>query len=120
MFKAKIEDANMNSAPLKASTAKALRQKFLETYPNIEEYAEEIWPKKGTVYQLKFKGENQYSFIKIDDQIQFIDVRDKSLIPMLRLLHKYPNMMEHMLCDKGAIKHIFSGSHVMAPGLTSE
>jgi len=25
-----------------------------------------------------------------------------------------------MQCDKGAIKHIFSGSNVMAPGLTSE
>jgi len=24
-----------------------------------------------------------------------------------------------MQCDKGAIKHIFSGSHIMAPGLTS-
>jgi malignant T-cell-amplified sequence len=25
-----------------------------------------------------------------------------------------------MQCDKGAIKHIFSGSNVMAPGLLSE
>ena len=25
-----------------------------------------------------------------------------------------------MVCDKGAIRHIFSGSDVMAPGLTSE
>ena len=25
-----------------------------------------------------------------------------------------------MQCDKGAIRHIFSGSNVMAPGLTSE
>ena len=28
--------------------------------------------------------------------------------------------MDDMQCDKGAIKHIFSGSNVMAPGLTSE
>jgi len=28
-------------------------------------------------------------------------------------------MSEAMQCDKGAIKHIFSGSHIMAPGLTS-
>ena len=28
--------------------------------------------------------------------------------------------MDIMQADKGAIKHIFSGSHVMAPGLTSE
>ena len=50
----------------------------------------------------------------------FIEIRDKSILPMLRVLHKYPNMMSHMVCDKGAIKHIFSGSNVMAPGLTSE
>ena len=40
-------------------------------------------------------------------------------MPSLRILHKYPFMMPHMQCDKGAIKHIFSGSNVMAPGLTS-
>ena len=27
--------------------------------------------------------------------------------------------MPHMQCDKGAIKHIFSGSDIMCPGLTS-
>jgi len=27
-------------------------------------------------------------------------------------------MMPHMMCDKGAIKHILSGSDVMCPGLT--
>ena len=31
----------------------------------------------------------------------------------------YPDMIPHMVCDKGAIRHIFSGSNVMAPGLTS-
>ena len=41
-------------------------------------------------------------------------------MPMLRVLHQYPFMMKKMQCDKGAIKHIFSGSNVMAPGLTSE
>ena len=40
-------------------------------------------------------------------------------MPMLRVLHQYPFMMKKMQCDKGAIKHIFSGSNVMAPGLTS-
>lgn len=49
-----------------------------------------------------------------------MEIRDYPLMPMLRVLHRYPYMMEVMQCDKGAIKHIFSGSHVMAPGLTSE
>ena len=59
-------------------------------------------------------------FIKVDDQLAFIDFRDKPVIPFLKVLHQYPNMMDRLQCDKGAIKHIFSGSNVMAPGLTSE
>lgn len=55
----------------------------------------------------------------IDDVMQFIELRDQPIMPTLRLLHKYPFMMPHMQCDKGAIKHIMSGSNVMAPGLTS-
>ena len=49
-----------------------------------------------------------------------MEIRDYPLMPMLRTLMRFPNMMDKMQCDKGAIRHIFSGSHVMAPGLTSE
>ncbi len=59
------------------------------------------------------------SLYQVDDVIQFIEIRDKGIIPTLRLLHKYPNMMIPMQCDKGAIKHILTGSNIMAPGLTS-
>ena len=120
MFKAKLEDTNMNSAPLKATVAKTLRAKLVETYPNIEPHLELIWPKKAKVFTLKLKGENLYNFIKIEEEIAFMEMRDRAIIPMLRTLHKFPDMMPHMQCDKGAIKHIFSGSNVMAPGLTSE
>lgn len=70
--------------------------------------------------QLKLKGEAFISFYQIDGEIRFLDIRDYPILPMLRVLHRYPNMMsEAMQCDKGAIKHIFSGSDIMAPGLTS-
>ena len=120
MFKAKLEDTNMNSAPLKASVAKTLRAKVADTYPNCKDYLDEIWPKKAKVMTLKLKGDNHLSFIKIDEEVVFMELRDKPILPMLRTLHKYPNMMTPMQCDKGAIKHIFSGSNIMAPGLTSE
>ena len=56
----------------------------------------------------------------MDGEIRFLDIRDYPILPMLRVLHRYPNLMsEGMQCDRGAIKHIFSGSHIMAPGLTS-
>ena len=120
MFKHTIEDLNMNSQPVKASAAKGIRAKVAETYPNIAEHLEELWPKKAKVLTLKFKGDNHLNFIKVEDEIMFIEIRDKSIIPMLRVLHKFPMMMDHMVCDKGAIRHIFSGSNVMAPGLTNE
>ncbi len=55
----------------------------------------------------------------INDEILFLENRDKIVIPTMRLLHRYPFMMPHMQCDKGAIKHILSGSDIMCPGLTS-
>lgn len=49
-----------------------------------------------------------------------MEIRDYPILPMIKVLHRYPYIMDTMQCDKGAIRHIFSGSHVMAPGLTSE
>ena len=69
---------------------------------------------------MKLKGEAHVHFIKIEEEICFIELRNKPLIPMLKVLHKFPNMMTKVQCDKGAIKHILSGSNIMAPGLTSE
>jgi PUA domain protein len=61
------------------------------------------------------------SCYQIQGEIRFLDVRDLPLLPMLRVLHQYPTFIPHLLqVDKGAIKHIFSGSHVMAPGLLTE
>ncbi|KAL5249773.1 hypothetical protein ACHWQZ_G018551 [Mnemiopsis leidyi] len=37
----------------------------------------------------------------------------------LRLLHMYPNMLPKVQVDKGAIKFVLSGAHIMCPGLTS-
>ena len=120
MFKAKFEDINMNSQPVKASQAKGIRNQLIEDFPQVKEYIDELWPKTAKVLKYQFKGDNTLKFIKIDDEFTFIEIRDKQIMPMLRTLHKYPGMIPHMVCDKGAIRHIFSGSNVMAPGLTSE
>ena len=45
--------------------------------------------------------------------------KDKPMVPLLKLLHKYPYMMTQIQCDKGAIKHVLGGADVMCPGLTS-
>merc|ERR1712110_1063197 len=41
-------------------------------------------------------------------------------MPTLRFAHKYTDIFPQMQVDKGAIKHILTGSHIMCPGLTSE
>ena len=48
-----------------------------------------MWPKNASVLQMKLKGEEwaYTQFIKVDDQMMFIEFRDKPLIPMLRILH---------------------------------
>ena len=39
---------------------------------------------------------------------------------MLRLVHKYPDILPHVQVDKGAIKFVLNGADVMCPGLTSK
>lgn len=70
-------------------------------------------------YVIYICRESHCTLYSIEDQIMFIEIRDIPVMPTLRLLHRYPFMMPHMQCDKGAIKHILSGSDVMCPGLTS-
>ena len=84
----------MNSQPIKATVGKTLRAKVIETYPNIEEHIDQIWPKKAKVFTLKFKGEAHLSFIKIEEEICFMELRDRAVLPMMRLLHQYPFMMD--------------------------
>ena len=110
----------MNSAPIKSSAAKKMREKIIEQYPAIEQYMEDIWPKSAKVLQMKIKGEAYIHFLEVNGTIKFMEIRERAILPTLKLLLQYPTMMNQMVCDKGAIKHIMSGSNVMAPGLTSE
>jgi len=49
----------------------------------------------------------------------FFAARDDPWLPTLRLLHKYPLMMNRLRVDTGAIKFVLSGANIMSPGLTS-
>ena len=66
------------------------------------------------------KCEGKVSIIFINGVPMFYQQREGPLIPTLRLLHRYPNILPKQTCDKGAIKFILSGSNVMCPGLTHE
>jgi hypothetical protein len=41
---------------LKTTQGKAIRNNILETYPNIKDYLDDLWPKKAAVMENKLKG----------------------------------------------------------------
>ena len=55
----------------------------------------------------------------LGDEPLFFAARDNPWLPTLRLLHKYPLMMNRLRVDTGAIKFVLSGANIMSPGLTS-
>jgi len=120
MFKKFDPKENKNNYTLmKSSVAKNHRKAAEEQYPVLESVINDIWPKKGAKQQI-MKCEGKISIFIVNSIPLFYQQRDGPLIPTLRLLHKYPNMLPSQTCDKGAIKFILSGSNVMCPGLTHE
>lgn len=42
-----------------------------------------------------------------------------TLLPHLKLVHRFPACFPTIQCDRGAIRFVLSGATLMAPGLTS-
>lgn len=103
---------------VKSSVQKAIRSKVIEQFSYIEDYLEQIVPKKDPMRMAKCHEHVEIVVNKDGEQV-FFRQRDGPFIPTLRLLHKYPFILPHMQVDKGAIKFILSGANVMCPGLTS-
>jgi len=40
-------------------------------------------------------------------------------VPTLRVVHRFPGLMQRVTVDKGAIRFVLNGANVKAPGLTS-
>ena len=119
MFKTPVE-AFTNATRVKSSVAKKVLEQIVERYPLLEPHMEEIFPKGERISMAKIKGVSHIQVVYVGTEILFIQLRDKKLVPHLRVLHKYPTIMTKMQVDKGAIKFILSGADIMCPGLTSE
>ncbi|KAI3414226.1 hypothetical protein GPALN_011684 [Globodera pallida] len=120
MFK-KFDSAEdvVGSQQLKGSVQKSIRAKLLEQYPDIEPYMDTILPKKENFKLVKCKDHLEL-IADANGTVQFVKSRDLAhYFPTLRLLHKYPFMLPNQQVDKGAIKFVLNGSHIMCPGLTS-
>lgn len=116
MFKKFTKDDVHTRTNLKASVSKTLKAKLVTQYPKLEEYIDEIIPKKVPVSL--FKCEDKIQLYVVDNQILFYQ-QFHDLIPALRVVHKYPDAFPRVQVDRGAIKFVLSGANIMCPGLTS-
>lgn len=111
----------MQSAPkqkLKSSVQRNLRQSLLTTYPLLEPYIEEVLPKKASLSQMKLP--DRASLYVIDTEpVFFQNDNGGTLMPHLKLVHRFPAAFPTVRIDRGAIRFVLSGATLMAPGLTS-
>ena len=103
---------------LKGSKQRALREKILQTYPLISPAIEAILPKKKDMTVSKCP--NCVELYCIDGVPLFFNEKDGHIFPTLHLLQQYPFIMTRMQVDRGAIKLVLGGAHIMCPGLTSK
>ncbi|KAH8693247.1 P-loop containing nucleoside triphosphate hydrolase protein [Talaromyces proteolyticus] len=102
---------------VKSSVQRALRSKFIETYPGFEPYIDEILPKKASLQAVKLPDRN--TLYAIDTTPLFYQPFDGPPIPHLKLVHSFPDAIPTIGIDRGAIRFVLSGAALMAPGLTS-
>jgi malignant T-cell-amplified sequence len=108
-----------STTQLKSSVIRGIKQSITDQYPTVEEYIDLMIDKKAKVEE--GKGKDKLIFIVVDGEPVFFRTRDGVFYPTLRILHKFPVMMEknRILVDSGAIKFILGGANVMCPGITS-
>ncbi|XP_002733538.1 malignant T-cell-amplified sequence 1-like [Saccoglossus kowalevskii] len=118
MFKKFDEKEHVSGmTPLKSSVQKAMKNKIIQMYPNIEPYITQIMPKKEGLKVVKCH--DHIELFAVGNELIFFRQRESPYYPCLRLLHKYPMILPKQRVDRGAIRFILSGANIMCPGLTS-
>jgi malignant T-cell-amplified sequence len=102
---------------LKSSVQRSLRQSLLQTYPLLNPVIEEIMPKKASLEQMKLP--DRCLLFIVDNQPLFFQQDTDTLLPHLKLVHRFPAAFPTVRIDRGAIRFVLSGATLMAPGLTS-
>ncbi|KAI4867437.1 hypothetical protein F4820DRAFT_413619 [Hypoxylon rubiginosum] len=116
MFKKEISTAPKSK--LKQSVQRGLRTSLLATYPLLNPYIDEILPKKVSLEAMKLP--DRCTLYVLDAQPLFFQYDAAStLLPHLRLVHRFPAAFPSIRIDRGAIRFVLSGATLMAPGLTS-
>lgn len=117
MFKKFTADESISStSQIKNSVQRSIINQIIEQYPLLEEAIETILPKKS---MLVAKAQDGVQLIIVNNEIMFYNQHNGPFLPTLKLVHKYPTMMNRMQTDKGAIRFVLGGANIMCPGFTS-
>eukprot|EP01038_Epipyxis_sp_PR26KG_P004751 gene4751-6663_t len=117
MFKKFSIDENVSSiSQVKNSVQRTIIANIVSQYPLLEDCIDSILPKKSILIG---KSLDNVQLIIVNNEILFYNQRDGPFFPTLKLLHRFPSMMERMQVDKGAIRFILGGANIMCPGFTS-
>ncbi|XP_042910342.1 malignant T-cell-amplified sequence 1 [Parasteatoda tepidariorum] len=119
MFKKFDEKEHVSGVTqLKSSVQKAIRTKLLEQFPHLDDYMNQILPKKENLRVVKCHDHIEI-IVGANGELLFFRQREGPYFPTLRLLHKYPFICPWEQVDRGAIRFVLSGANIMCPGLTS-
>ncbi|PNY25133.1 Translation machinery-associated protein 20 [Tolypocladium capitatum] len=117
MFKKDIPAAPKQK--LKSSVQRSIRQSILSTYPLLTPYIDEILPKKASLASMKLPDRNTLYVLDAEPLFYQHDAAT-TILPHLRLVHRFPQGFPTIRIDRGAIRFVVSGATLMAPGLTSK
>lgn len=112
-----------NVAQIASSSQKdqqQVRKDLKEQFPSLEEYWEEILPKKKDIFIIRCQGQiHCITLVSPRPEALFFNHHGGPYYPHLKLVHKYPFMLRSHQVDIGGCKHIVSGADAMCQGLTS-
>ncbi|EPQ58440.1 hypothetical protein GLOTRDRAFT_114868 [Gloeophyllum trabeum ATCC 11539] len=103
---------------VKSSVQRSLRAGLLSQWKIDPDTLESIWPKKENITLVKCR--DHISIYALNGEPLFFQHFDGPLYPTLRLLHKYPFILPVVRVDRGAIRFLLAGAHMMCPGFTSK
>jgi PUA domain protein len=112
------------STQVKASVQRGIKSQISTSHPSLtDDILDELLPKKAPLVQYKI-GPHLMLYCRQHegggDEPVFFQHRDGPILPTLKFVHKYPELVfTNVTVDKGAIPFMLGGANVMCPGLTN-
>ncbi|KAL0947084.1 hypothetical protein HGRIS_013225 [Hohenbuehelia grisea] len=104
--------------PVKTSVQRSIRASLLSQWKIEPETLEAVWPKKEGLVHVKCR--EHVSVYTVNGEPLMFQHFDGPFYPTLRTLHKYPYILPMVKVDRGAIRFLLAGAHMMCPGFTSK